>query len=201
VRFIVVGDGRPVYGTRGVRTTFSYTSVGRFSTTDYRQDRIAMGWGELFKIANTIALVCWLLLLVLPRFPKLLAMIRYGVISFFAIGYAAIVVLCFSSIEGGGFNSLPEVKILFSSDAAVLAGWIHYLAFDLFVGLWIAEQCDQIRIGRLLQIPLLFFTFMFGPIGLLLFYLLQIVRTGSLGFQRFQPGFLPPNLDQPKQDA
>jgi hypothetical protein len=142
-----------------------------------------MGWGELFKIANTIALVCWLLLLVLPRYPQLLALLRYGVISFFAVCYAAIVVLCFSSIEGGGFNSLAQVKILFSSDAAVLAGWIHYLAFDLFVGLWIAEQCDRNKIGRLLQVPLLFFTFMLGPIGLLLFYMLFRVRNRSLGSQ------------------
>ena len=51
-----------------------------------------------------------------------------------------------------------------------LAGWVHYLAFDLFVGLWIAARADAMRLSLVVQAPILTATFMFGPLGLLLFH-------------------------------
>ena len=71
-------------------------------------------------------------------------------------------------VEDGGFNSIAEVRALFMSDPVLLAGWVHYLAFDLFLGIWIAEQADRIHIHRIIQAPVLAATFLFGPIGLLL---------------------------------
>jgi hypothetical protein len=56
------------------------------------------------------------------------------------------------------------------SDGVLVAGWIHYLAFDLFVGIWIAVEADKRGFHRILQVPMLLGTFVFGPIGLLLFY-------------------------------
>ncbi|MEM9315304.1 MAG: abscisic acid-deficient protein Aba4 family protein, partial [Pseudomonadota bacterium] len=55
----------------------------------------------------------------------------------------------------------------------LLAGWIHYLAFDLFVGAWIATEADRLGLSRLLQAPLLVATFMFGPVGLALFLVMR----------------------------
>jgi hypothetical protein len=65
--------------------------------------------------------------------------------------------------------------MLFTDQRVALAGWIHYLAFDLFVGLWIAARSDELRISRLVQAPVLVVTFMFGPLGFLLF---QSIRLG-----------------------
>jgi hypothetical protein len=127
-----------------------------------------MTWATLFSLANGIALVSWATLIVAPRWAALLALIRYGVIVLFCIAYAALVLLFFFRIEGGGFGTLLEVRALFASDPALLAGWLHYLAFDLFVGLWIAERADARGLNRFIQAPLLFATFMFGPIGLLM---------------------------------
>jgi hypothetical protein len=36
--------------------------------------------------------------------------------------------------------------------------------------MWIAEQADRIGMSRLLQVPILIATFMFGPIGLLIYF-------------------------------
>jgi len=72
------------------------------------------------------------------------------------------------------------VKILFGKDELLLAGWIHYLAFDLFIGGWIAVQADKLGINRLIQAPILAATFMFGPVGLALFLVMRA------GFQRKQ---------------
>lgn len=129
-----------------------------------------MNFAQAFSIANAVALLCWILLLLLPRYPILLAVLRYGIISAFAVVYTGVVAFFFFRIEGGGFNTLQEVKNLMAADAGAFAGWVHYLAFDLFVGLWIAENADRIKLHRVLQIPILFATFMFGPLGLLSFY-------------------------------
>ena len=125
-------------------------------------------WEPLFSAANTLALAAWLGLLVLPRWPALLQAIRLGVVSLLAAGYSALVLVYFFRVEGGGFGSLAAVKILLSSNPVLLAGWVHYLAFDLFVGVWLAERLDAQRVARPLQALVLITTFMFGPLGYLL---------------------------------
>ena len=77
------------------------------------------------------------------------------------------------------FGSLESVKVLFTVDNAVLAGWVHYLAFDLLVGMWILDQNKELKINHLLIVPCLLGTFMFGPVGFLLFLLIKslVVKT------------------------
>ncbi|MBX3603336.1 MAG: DUF4281 domain-containing protein [Rubrivivax sp.] len=67
----------------------------------------------------------------------------------------------------GGFGSLAEVRALFASDGLLAAGWIHYLAFDLFVGTWIARDAARRGVRHLWVLPCLLLTFLFGPAGLL----------------------------------
>ena len=73
----------------------------------------------------------------------------------------------------GGFGAIAEVKALFSFDALLLAGWIHYLAFDLFIGAWIVRDSKSHDIRHLLVVPCLLFTLMAGPFGLLIYLLLK----------------------------
>ena len=126
-----------------------------------------MIFDQIFSIASTTAMAGWLALIVLPRWPALILTLRYGLIGALSVAYAVLIMMFFFRIEGGGFNSIAEVRALFMSDGGLLAGWIHYLAFDLFVGMWIAQEADKVGMGRLLQAPILLATFMFGPIGLL----------------------------------
>jgi hypothetical protein len=137
-----------------------------------------MSWEPLFSAANTLALAAWLGLLVLPRWPRLLQTIRIGVVGLLAAGYSALVFVYFFRVDGGGFGSLAAVKTLFSSDPVLLAGWVHYLAFDLLVGIWIAERLDDQRIARPLQALVLVTTFMFGPLGYLLASAPSLVSSG-----------------------
>jgi hypothetical protein len=124
-------------------------------------------WENLFVACNTLVLAPWLALLVLPRWRFLKQGIRFGVIVLLAAVYASLIFTYFFRVEGGGFNSLAEVRRLFASDPVLLAGWVHYLAFDLFIGLWLAERLDAQQVSRFVQAPILLATFMFGPIGLL----------------------------------
>lgn len=130
-----------------------------------------MTFATLFSLANTAALGGWLLLVFLPRWRKLIGVLRFGLIFGLALTYTVLVFVYFFRIEGAGFGSIAQVRAIFMSDAGLVAGWIHYLAFDLFVGIWIAVEADKRGYHRLLQAPILAATFLFGPFGLLLFYL------------------------------
>lgn len=117
----------------------------------------------------------WIILVFLPRRWKLLFWVPQFAIPFgLSMLYAALVLTSFGTIEGGGFGSLRQVKILFANDTALLGGWVHYLAFDLFIGAWIARKADEVGISRILQAPILVATFMLGPLGLLIFLTMRI---------------------------
>lgn len=134
-----------------------------------------------FKTANNVALVGWLFLVFLPRWrwsARLIAPVLIPVLL--AALYAALVITEFGQSKGG-FSSLALVGQLFQNRAMLLAGWIHYLAFDLFVGSWEIRDAQQIGIAHYLVIPCLILTFLFGPAGWLLYFGVRSVATRSLG--------------------
>ena len=83
--------------------------------------------------------------------------------------------------EGGlDFGSLESVMALFTKENAVLAGWVHYLAFDLLIGMWMVQKNRQLGMHQLLMVPCLFFAFMAGPLGFLLFTLLSSIKSKQI---------------------
>ena len=72
---------------------------------------------------------------------------------------------------------------LFTQPEVALAGWLHYLAFDLFVGAWETRVGREERIPHLLVIPCLLLTFMFGPIGFVAFLALRMIPFGARSVQ------------------
>jgi hypothetical protein len=90
-----------------------------------------------------------------------------------AIAYIPLIQEGFGAAPDGGFGSIGEVRALFANDSALAAGWLHYLAFDLFVGSWIVREGTSSGVPALLLIPCLALTFLFGPAGLLLFLILR----------------------------
>jgi hypothetical protein len=128
----------------------------------------------LFSMCNTLLLPQWLLLIFAPRW-RWTQRLRdsYLIPLLLAIVYGYLIVANIGSAENGGFATLQQVKNLFAHDYLLLAGWIHYLAFDLFVGSWIARDAQQKRINHFLVIPCLLFAFMLGPLGFLLYQLIK----------------------------
>ena len=132
-------------------------------------------WETLFGLANGLALVMWIGLIALPRWPALLAAVLYLGVGLLCLTYAICVIGLFSGLlDGGGsgaapdFTTLEGVRAIFATEAGVTVGWIHYLAFDLFVGLWIARDADAKGFSRIVQAPILLATFLAGPLGLFL---------------------------------
>jgi hypothetical protein len=136
-------------------------------------------WNAWFSMVNLLALIAWTALILLPRWPALLSAVLYLGIGLLCLIYATGLIGVVSGLipnpQGGGadFTSIEGVRAIFASDAGVTIGWTHYLAFDLFVGLWIARDGDAKGISRLVQAPVLLATFMAGPLGLLVWLILR----------------------------
>jgi prepilin signal peptidase PulO-like enzyme (type II secretory pathway) len=128
---------------------------------------------QIFSIANMIALLSWVVLAVAPRWTVTRKVILSGAIPLLlSAAYLVLIVMFFGKAEGG-FDSLPNVMKLFTNEWATLAGWIHYLAFDLFVGAWEVKDAQTRGISHWFVIPCLVLTFLFGPIGFLLYSILR----------------------------
>lgn len=130
----------------------------------------------LFGIANPLALLGWVALLLSPLAPRIVQLVAAMIIPLLlAVAYTALIMVNWASAEGG-YDSLDNVMLLFDNRAVALAGWIHFLAFDLFVGAWIARVAGREGLSHILVIPCLLLTFLFGPVGFLLFYAIRLVR-------------------------
>lgn len=133
-----------------------------------------MSFEQLFSSASTLAMLGWVILIFLPRRWKWVNLIPAVIIPLvLSLVYSVLIARYFFSAEGG-FDTLANVQQLFTFPAAALAGWVHFLAFDLYVGGIVARQADELGLSRLIQAPILLLTFMFGPFGFLLFMLVKM---------------------------
>jgi hypothetical protein len=141
-------------------------------------------WESTFTVVNFWPLAFWLLLAFGRRTELTAKIVLFGGTLPLALTYTVLMVMFLTgSIDpvrplGAAaapmdFTKLSGVMALLASKGGATIGWIHYLAFDLFVGLWVARNADRYAIARWVQVPLLFFVLMFGPIGLVLYLLLR----------------------------
>ena len=151
-----------------------------------------MSWPALFGLTNLIAVTGWLALLLLPRRPLVHSLVLFGTVGLLCLAYAAMVVaLVLGGVDPGRVAgagapdladySIPGLRALFMSDAGLVIGWTHYLAFDLFVGLWIVRDADTKGFSRPVQLPFLFLTFLAGPLGLLAWLVVREGRARRTG--------------------
>ena len=128
---------------------------------------------QIFMAVNSLALVGWLLIIFAPRWRWTSRLVLSGTIPLLLAGsYVVLLVSTFGQAEGG-FGSLAEVQLLFRSEWSVLTGWIHYLAFDLFIGTWELRDAQARGIAHAWLIPCLLLTFLLGPVGLLAYFAMR----------------------------
>jgi hypothetical protein len=123
---------------------------------------------QLFSVDNVVTMVAWLLLILLPKARWTSTVAPILLPSLLAVVYVVLLAVALPWGEGG-FSSLAAVKTLFANPWALLAGWVHYLAFDLFIGGWEVRDAQSRGIPHLLIVPALLLTFLFGPAGLILY--------------------------------
>jgi hypothetical protein len=142
-----------------------------------------MQWETVFSIANLWAIPFWLLLVFGPRTEMTTRIIMFGGVGFLALVYAILLPMMMTGLVdpvrpvGGTISDLTTlagVMSFFDSKGGATVGWIHYLAFDMLTGLWVARNADRHGYARWAQFPILFFVFMLGPVGLTLYLLLRL---------------------------
>jgi Domain of unknown function (DUF4281) len=133
----------------------------------------------VFSICSTLAMIGWILLAAVPRQRVAHLLASVAIPLAIAAVYLVLIVQHFGSADGG-FGSLADVQRLFANPALLLAGWLHYLAFDLFIGAWEVRDAPRHGVPHALVIPCLLLTFLFGPIGLLAYLGLRTWKSGTL---------------------
>jgi len=133
----------------------------------------------IFSVTGTLAMIGWAGLILLPRVRLVVHVLARMIIPVAIAGvYVYLMAANFGSAPAeGGFDSLQAVAALFSVDALLLAGWIHYLAFDLFVGSWEVEDAQAHGVPHLALIPCLILTFLAGPAGFAVYLAVRLATT------------------------
>ncbi len=145
-------------------------------------------WQTLFGAVNIIALIGWVFLILLPHKPLPLTAVLYLGVGLLCLVYTAGLLALLSGIADAGagglnadFSSIEGVRAIFDSDGGVTVGWTHYLAFDLFTGLWIVRDADAKGFSRIVQAPVLLVTLFAGPAGLLVWLAIRERRARTHG--------------------
>jgi hypothetical protein len=133
---------------------------------------------QIFSVCSALAVVGWILLVALPRHRIAHLVASVAIPLAIALVYMVLIAQHFGTADGG-FGSLADVTRLFANPALLLAGWVHYLAFDLFIGAWEVRDAQRHRVAHAFVIPCLVLTFMLGPIGLLAYLALRTWRAGT----------------------
>ncbi|MBL4854134.1 MAG: DUF4281 domain-containing protein [Robiginitomaculum sp.] len=143
-----------------------------------------MNFEITYSLINLSIMPVWILLIFAPSWKwtdkiaqTALIPLLFGIVYAFFVGWGMVFE---APILGAGMGSLKAVMLLFDSPISTLAGWTHYLVFDLFVGMWIVRDGRQNGIGALWRAPCLALTFMFGSIGLALYLLILWIRKGKV---------------------
>jgi hypothetical protein len=171
------------WNTKGQLTFIQLTEREEWRKPCASWEEAFMSLETLFKFASYSVIPFWLLLIFAPRWswttrlghsPVLLLLLT-PIYAYMLFGYGA-------TPEGMDFGSLYGVMVGFAAPQIAVAGWIHYLIFDLFVGAWETRDAQRRGVPHLLVIPCLIATLMVGPIGLLLYVLVRFFHRRVLEY-------------------
>ncbi len=129
----------------------------------------------LFQIATAACVPPWLLLIAAPRWRFTQRMAGLAMPLLFSLAYLGVFLHEFHRSSASGIT-LDSVMLLFSSPWVALGGWIHYLAFDLFIGAWEARDARRLAVPHLQVVPFLLLTLMFGPAGLACYLIFRLAK-------------------------
>lgn len=126
---------------------------------------------QVYRIVNLTPLLWWLTMIIAPKWRGTRALTTSrGLFAGLGLFYSAFLLKAITEKGPPNYGSYEQgPRRLFTSNAGLLAGWAHYLAFDLFVGVWMYRT--GLAEKRSTRLPLLL-TFLAGPLGLL-FFLVQ----------------------------
>jgi Domain of unknown function (DUF4281) len=132
----------------------------------------------LFNLSGLIVLPFWVLMICLPRWRLTERLMSSPLVSAVpAMLYTVLVIPSFAEVwQTVARSELSGIAELLGSPVGATIAWLHFLAFDLFVGRWIYRDSRERGITAWITAPVLFLTLMLGPCGFLLYLIVRHTR-------------------------
>tara|TARA_B100000029_G_C17569224_1_gene956051 strand:- start:19 stop:492 length:474 start_codon:yes stop_codon:yes gene_type:complete len=144
--------------------------------------------GNIYLWSNIGILPFWLMLLIIPRSRITQVLINSIILPLiFSSLYIYVIYQAILLDEPiydlfKLYSNLDNLYTVFSSENFLLAFWLHFIALNLFLGLWIARDGVKYNIPyKLVFLPLAFAYFV-GPVGLILYWFVRVFYSKRLGF-------------------
>jgi hypothetical protein len=133
--------------------------------------------GTLFSLSSLLVMPFWLLMIFLPGWTWTKRVIASPWIAAFAAAlYGALVLPSVLQILPAVMNpSLEGIQSLLGTPADATIAWVHFLAFDLFVGRWVYLDSRERGLSPFIVSPILFFVLMLGPLGFLVYLFVRLL--------------------------
>ena len=133
----------------------------------------------IFTICNTGILLFWTLLVFLPKRKITQTIMTFPWLPLGLSFFYAYFLFGFGGLAEADFSSLDGILSLFkeATPESAAAGWMHYLAFDFWMGCWILKHSQQKEIPHLWMILPLLGTFLLGPLGVLAYTLVYFIHS------------------------
>jgi len=144
-----------------------------------------MSLDTIYILANILALSGWVALLLSAVIPVGTSCLLARTATVVLAVLYSVMMLSLLPFNGGGFDSVANLTNLFAQPEIALVGWVHYLAFDLFIGAWQVQTARRENLSYILVLPSLLLTMLLGPLGLLFF--LFVRYTANDGREVTQP--------------
>ncbi len=142
----------------------------------------------IFSLVNYSVLPAWALLWFLPRHALTARVVHSGLYAVvLGIAYALLLFGDQPGPQGSNFFTLEGVTRIFTTPRTIIACWIHYLIFDLFVGAWIGRDCARLGMKAWMAVPSQVLTLLFGPVGLLSWIAVRGIRSRVFGYEERSP--------------
>ncbi len=138
-----------------------------------------MSAARVFQLLNLVVLPWWAIFLAAPRSRIAGRAASHSAIFLgLSLLYAAFLALAVAAAGGQGGLDFDGLRGALGTPRGFLAGWTHYLAFDLFIGAWIVRESGRLGVEPR---PYLLLTLVAGPIGLGGFLIRRWLRLRTLG--------------------
>jgi len=141
-----------------------------------------MNFDLVFQLSGLLVMPFWLLMIFVPTWRWTRRTIASPWIAApAALLYAILIVPMMAGALPALMNpQLASIATLLGTPAGATVGWIHFLAFDLFVGRWVYLDGRRLGLSAWLVSPILLVVLMFGPLGYLIYLVLSaLLRRGG----------------------
>ena len=140
----------------------------------------------LYYWVNLGVLPFWIILIFFPQ-SHISKIFVTSIFPFFILSGTYIFILYKSYLNSYNFDSnfnlylgLDEISDLFADKSFLITFWIHFIAINLFTGGWIVKDSQKFQINKILLFFPLLITYLIGPIGLFLYWLIRIFHAKSI---------------------